>query len=210
MSEDTDTKKEEVKKDAPKKDAPKAAAPKRAGRDNAGSRERRPFKKNTRARKGKRRESKVPEFEQKILAIRRVTRVMAGGRRFSFSVALAMGDKKGSVGVGTGKSKDTALAIEKAARSAKLNMIKIPLDENMRIPHEVQTKYASSEVWISPAKGKGLVAGSSVRTILELAGIRDVTAKILTRSKSKLNNAQVAIKALQMLKKVKKKAAEKK
>lgn len=142
-----------------------------------------------------------PEFDQKIISIRRVTRVMAGGRRFSFSVAMVVGDKKGKVGVGIGKAGDTQLAIEKAARDAKKHMIVVPMNKDSHIPHDVHTKYASSEVMIMPAPGRGLVAGSSVRTVLELAGVKDVTAKIFSRSKNKLNNARAAVEALKQLKK---------
>ena len=150
-------------------------------------------------RGGRRDERSRPEFDQKIISIRRVTRVMAGGRRFSFSVSMVAGNKKGKVGVGVGKASDTQLAIEKAFRAAKKNMIDVRMDTDHHIPHDVEAKYASSEVMIMPAPGRGLVAGSSVRTVLELAGVKDVTAKIFSRSKNKLNNARAAIKALQTL-----------
>ena len=142
-----------------------------------------------------------PEFDQKIVSIRRVTRVMAGGRRFSFSVSMVIGDKKGKVGVGVGKAGDTQLAIEKSIRDAKKNMITVTMNKDHHIPHDVHTKYASSEVMIMPAPGRGLVAGSSVRTVLELAGVKDVTAKLLSRSKNKLNNARATVEALKQLKK---------
>jgi len=124
---------------------------------------------------------------------------MAGGRRFSFSVSMVAGNKKGKVGVGIGKAADTQLAIEKAFRNARKNMIEVPLTEEGRIPHDVTLKYASTTLMVMPAPGRGIVAGSSVRTVLELAGVRDVTAKLLSRSKNKLNNARAAIKALQAL-----------
>ena len=152
-----------------------------------------------RPRRGGREERARSEFEQKIISIRRVTRVMAGGRRFSFSVAMVIGDKKGKVGVGIGKAGDTQLAIDKAMRDAKKNLIVVPMNKNQQIPHDVQTKYASSEVMIMPAPGRGLVAGSSVRTVLELAGVKDVTGKIFSRSKNKLNNARAAVQALKQL-----------
>ncbi|PIP03943.1 MAG: 30S ribosomal protein S5 [Candidatus Yonathbacteria bacterium CG_4_10_14_3_um_filter_47_65] len=136
------------------------------------------------------------EFDQRVVDVRRVTRVVAGGRRFNFSVALVIGDRKGSVGVGIGKASDTTLAIEKATKSAKKSMIKIKLNKNMSIPHDVSAKFSSVQISIMPAPAKGLVAGSSVRVVLELAGVRDVTAKILSRSKNKLNNARAAVKAL--------------
>jgi len=140
-----------------------------------------------------------PEFDQKILNIRRVTRVVSGGRRFSFSVAMVAGDKKGRVGVGVGKSTDTTLAIEKAARNAKKNMITVKMTKKMSIPYEVRAKFCSSDIMIMPAPGKGLVAGSSARIVLGLAGITDVGSKVLSRSKNKINNAKATIKALQQL-----------
>jgi len=152
-----------------------------------------------RPRRGARDERVRQEYEQKIISIRRVTRVMAGGRRFSFSVAMVIGDKKGKVGVGIGKAGDTQLAIEKAMRDAKKNLLTVLMNKSQHIPHDVHTKYASSEVMIMPAPGRGLVAGSSVRTVLELAGVKDVTAKIFSRSKNKLNNAKAAIEALKQL-----------
>lgn len=151
-----------------------------------------------RPRRTSRREERR-EFDQKIISIRRVTRVVAGGRRFSFSVSIVIGDGKGKVGVGVGKASDTALAIEKAVRVAKKNMIKVNITENKSISHDVSAKYCASRVSILPAPGRGIVAGSSVRNVLELAGIKDVTAKIFSRSKNKLNNAQAAIKALTTL-----------
>ncbi len=155
----------------------------------------------SRERKQFRREARKPrmEYEQKIVSIRRVTRVVAGGRRFSFSVCLVIGDKKGAVGVGMGKASDTALAIEKAYNNAKRSMIKPALKNDMSIPHSVKTKFASSEVFIKPAPGKGVIAGGSVRTVLELAGITDVNAKIFSRSKNDFNNAKATIQALSSL-----------
>lgn len=170
----------------------------RGSRDNRGGDDRRNPR---RPRRGGRRDDRArQEYEQKIISIRRVTRVMAGGRRFSFSVAMVIGDKKGKVGVGIGKASDTQLAIEKAMRNAKKNLLVVPMNKDQHIPHDVHTKYASSEVMIMPAPGRGLVAGSSVRTVLELAGVKDVTGKIFSRSKNKLNNAKAAIEALKQLK----------
>lgn len=141
-----------------------------------------------------------PEFDQKIIDIRRVARVVSGGRRFSFSVVVVVGDKKGKVGVGIGKASDTALAIEKAITKAKKNMVLIRRTEEGSIPHETSAKYSSASVIIMPAPGRGLVAGSSVRSVLDLAGITNVTTKLLSGTKNKLNNAQAAIKALSLLK----------
>lgn len=140
------------------------------------------------------------EFDNKVIDIRRTARVVSGGRRFSFRVAIVIGNRKGEVGVGIGKGVDTATAIEKATRLARRTSIKVPLTKSSSIANEVYAKYASSRVYLTPvSKGKGLVAGSSVRTILDFAGVRDVTAKIFSRSKNKLNNAKAAITALKKL-----------
>lgn len=155
-------------------------------------------------RKNERKPSRRPErakqeFDNKIISLRRVTRVVSGGRRFSFSVAVVIGDRKGRVGVGLGKAGDTPIAVEKAVRDARKNMVTLKL-HNGKIQHAVEAKYSSSRVLIMKAPGKGIVAGSSVRDVLELAGVKEVSAKILSRSKNKINNARATLKALQMLK----------
>jgi len=160
----------------------------------------RTFKKNTHF---KRRRPTRPrsEFDQKIIKIRRVTRVVKGGRRFSFSVAIVIGNRKGSVGVGVAKGTDIALAIEKSVKKAKKNLIKLNLTTNNSIAHDVEKKYCSSIVKIFPTKeGRGLSAGSSAKNVLELAGITDVTAKIISRSRNKLNNAMATVEALEEFK----------
>lgn len=150
-------------------------------------------------RRGGPRDERRSEFAQKMIGIRRVARVMAGGRRFNFSVAIVLGDKKGRVGVGIGKAADTALAIEKATRAAKRAMIQLDLTKTRSIPHNVAAKFCASAVEIRPSAGRGLVAGSSVRTVLELAGVSDVTAKLLSRSKNPINNARAAVEALRSI-----------
>ena len=144
-----------------------------------------------------------PEYEQKIIDIRRVARVVSGGRRFSFRVSVVAGNRKGEVGVGLGKAGETVTAIEKAYSAALKNKIKVPMTKNFSIPQAVQVKYASSKLIMKPSPRGGIVAGSSVKSVLELAGIRDVNAKILSRSKNKLNNARAAIMALKKLKPLK-------
>ena len=192
---DTATSKDEDKSEELKDSHNKNKRNSRGSR--GGDRQRNP----RRPRRGGRRDDRArQEYDQKIVSIRRVTRVMAGGRRFSFSVSMVIGDKKGKVGVGVGKAGDTQLAIEKAVRNAKKNIFVVPMDKDGHIPHDVHVKYSSSEVMIKPSPGRGLVAGSSVRTVLELAGVKDVTAKIFSRSKNKLNNAKVTIEALKQLK----------
>ena len=156
-------------------------------------------------RKNERRPSRRPErvrqeFDSKIISVRRVTRVVAGGRRFSFSVAIVIGDKKGRVGVGVGKSGDTPLAVDKATRDAKKNMIKVALTPSKSISHPVEAKYGSVRVMMMPAPGKGVIAGSAVRVVLELAGASEIASKILSRSKNKLNIARATVKALTQLK----------
>lgn len=137
-----------------------------------------------------------PEFEQRILNIRRVTRVVAGGRRMSFAVAMVIGDGKGSVGLGTGKGADTAIAINKALKSARKAMIRIKLTKEGSLPHDVSAKYTTSKIMIMPNRGKGLVAGSAVRDVLVLAGVKNVTSKIYSGSKNRLNNGRAAMAAL--------------
>lgn len=139
------------------------------------------------------------EFDSVTIAVRRVARVMAGGRRFNFSVSIVIGDKKGRVGVGLGKAADTALAIEKATRDAKKHMITVKRTENNSIAHDVSAKYASSTIAIMPSTGRGLVAGSAMRTVLELAGVTDVITKILSRTKNKLTIARATVEALKSL-----------
>ena len=155
--------------------------------------------------RGPKREAKPkPEFDQKIVAIRRVTRVTSGGRKFSFAVAVIAGDKKGRIGFGTGKGLDTAMAVDKAYKKAKANMIRLPLTSTGTIPHEVSAKYSSAQVELRPAPGKGIVAGSSVRDVIEIAGIKDIIGKLRSGTKNRMNNAKVVIKALSMLSATKK------
>jgi small subunit ribosomal protein S5 len=140
-----------------------------------------------------------PEFESKTISIRRVTRVVSGGRRFALSVALVAGDRNGRIGLGTGKALDTQVAIEKALKAAKKNMFTIKLSKAKSLSHDISAKYKSSEVMIMPNKGRGLIAGSSARTILALAGLSNVTAKFYSGTKNKLNNARATMKALQQV-----------
>ena len=133
--------------------------------------------------------------------MRRVARVVAGGRRFSFSVTVVIGDHKGRVGVGIGKGTDTALAIEKATRDARRHLIQIPRTKSGSIAHEVSTKYTSSYVIVAPSPGRGIVAGSAMRIVLELSGVTDVVGKILSRSKNKLTIARATAQALSTVEK---------
>lgn len=139
------------------------------------------------------------EFDQVTIDARRVARVMAGGRRFNFSLVIVIGDRKGRVGVGLGKAADTALAIDKATRDAKKHLFAVPRTASGSIPHQVRAKYASSVIEIIPSKSRGLVAGSAVRTVLELAGVTDVVTKIHSRTKNKLTIARATVEALKQL-----------
>ena len=150
------------------------------------------FRKGSRFRS----ERPKPEFEQKIINISRVTRVVKGGRRLSFRVDMVIGDKKGRVGLGSGKATDTSLAIQKAFNQARKNLIKLGLTKKHSIPYTVDAKVTSSRVEMMPNTERGLVAGSTMRTVLELAGVTDVTGRIHSRSKNKLNNAKATIDAL--------------
>ncbi|MBI4919909.1 30S ribosomal protein S5 [Candidatus Azambacteria bacterium] len=155
-------------------------------------------KRNPNIKRGFQREKS--EFDQKVLDIRRVTRVVAGGKRFRFRATIVLGDHKGRVGVGIAKGADTSEAIEKAGRSAKKNLIFVPM-KNSTIPHEVVGKFSSAVVLFRPAgEGRGIVAGGPIRAVASLAGIGNVTSKILGTTTNKLNNARAAIEALKKLK----------
>lgn len=176
---------------------PSRGGPRGRGNDRGGA----GGDRNRRGPQRRRDEKPRSEFDQKIIQLRRVSRVVAGGRRFSFSAAVVAGDRKGRVGVGIGKGGDTALAVDKAARDAKRQMIRVRTTDSMSIPHDVMAKNSSGIVEIRPAPDRGIVAGSSVKTVLELAGIKDVTSKIHSGSKNKLNIARATIDALKKLKK---------
>lgn len=144
---------------------------------------------------------KKSEFQDKVLEVRRVTRVMAGGKRFSFRATVVIGDGKGRVGVGVAKGLDVASAIQKAKRQAEKNVTKIALKDNRTILYDVEAKYSAARVRLKPARpGNGLIAGGSCRVVLELAGIKDISAKVLGRTTNKLTNAMATIEALKKIK----------
>jgi small subunit ribosomal protein S5 len=141
------------------------------------------------------------EFKEKVLDLRRVARVVAGGKRLSFRATVVVGNLAGKVGVGIGKGADVSLAIQKAKNDALKNIVHLELKENRTIPHETQAKYSAAKVIIKPAKaGHGLKAGSAIRSVLALAGIKDASAKALGRTPNKLTNALATLKALKKLK----------
>lgn len=148
------------------------------------------------------------DFGQKIVDIARVTRVMAGGKRMRFRASVIVGDRRGKVGMAVAKGADVTLAVNKAAKKARKNLINVPI-VNETIPHRVDVKSGAAKILIKPApKGTGIIAGGAVRMVLDLAGVSNVVAKILG-SKNKINNVNATIKALKMLKRVEpKKSAE--
>lgn len=144
---------------------------------------------------------KKSEFKEKVLDLRRVTRVVAGGKRFRFRATVILGDEKGRVGVGIAKGADVAQSISKAKEFAKKNIIRVNLKDARTIPHEVRAKFSAARVLIKPASvGHGLRAGGAVRFVLSLAGVKDATAKCLGRTPNKLTNAMAAVEALKKLK----------
>lgn len=151
-------------------------------------------------RSGAGRDRPRDEFDSKLLDLARVTRVTGGGKRMSFRAVVVAGDKKGKIGIGVDKGKDVSQAIEKATRRAKKNLINVVII-NETIPHEVEAKLGPARILLKPQKkGRGLVAGGAVRVICELAGIKNISSKILSGSKNKLNNARATIEALKKLK----------
>lgn len=141
------------------------------------------------------------DFKEKVLDLRRVTRVVAGGKRFRFRATVGLGDEKGRVGVGIAKGLDVQSAVGKARIAARKNMITVELKDGRTVPREVAAKYSAARVLIKPgAEGNGLKAGGAVRFILSLAGIKDASAKCLGRTPNKLTNAMAAIEALKKLK----------
>ena len=133
--------------------------------------------------------------------MRRVTRVVAGGKRFRFRATLVIGDERGRVGIGVAKGIDVQQAVAKAKSEAKKNVLSVNLKDGRTIAHEVLAKYSAAKVLLKPAsKGHGLRAGGAVRFVLAFAGVKDATAKILGRTPNKLTNAMATIEALKKLK----------
>ncbi|TSC95647.1 MAG: 30S ribosomal protein S5, chloroplastic-like [Parcubacteria group bacterium Athens1014_10] len=153
------------------------------------------------------------EIESRLIDLRRVTRVTKGGKQLSFRACIVMGDRKGKIGEGTEKGADVAIAIEKATRNAKKELIKISLDDLETIPYQIKEKYCAAEILLKPApKGTGVKAGGSIRIVLELAGIKNVVSKMLG-SRNKISNVRATINALKkisLLKKEKKSDKNKK
>lgn len=140
------------------------------------------------------------EFDQKVLEIRRVTRVTGGGKRFSFRASVVVGNRKGKVGFGTAKGLDVTLSVEKAVRVAKKNIIIVPIIKGT-IPHEVSGKFKAGKIIMKPsAEGRGIKAGGAMRLICDLAGFSSMTGKIIGKSTNKINIAKATLVALKKLK----------
>jgi len=151
-------------------------------------------------RRPRRQEREKSEYDQKVLDVARVTRVVAGGRRFRFRTVVVIGNRAGKIGIGVAKGQDVTAAVEKAVVDAKKNLIIVSI-KDATVPHEVSAKFGAARVILKPAqRGKGLVAGGVVRVICELAGIENISSKVVSRSTNKLNNAKATIEALKKLK----------
>lgn len=138
------------------------------------------------------------DLDERVIEIKRVARKTKGGNAISFSALTVVGDRKGKVGIGFGKAPDVKGAIQKSFKYARQGMVAVPLQEST-IPHQVEVKYKAAYLLLKPAPpGTGVMAGASVRPIVEAVGIRDIVSKVMG-SKSKLNNAKAAIKAFNML-----------
>lgn len=150
-------------------------------------------------KKDRDKEKEKDEFDSKLLSLDRVVRVTAGGKQLRFRAVMVVGDKKGQVGVGVAKGLDVAQGVEKATRIAKKNLIKVPII-NGTISGQVEAKYGAAFVLLRPQRpGRGLVAGGTVRAICTLAGIENISSKILGGTRNKLNNSRATIKALKKL-----------
>ena len=140
------------------------------------------------------------EFDEKVIRISRVSKKTKGGNQISFTALVVIGDKKGRVGVALGKAKDVLSAIKKAVRKAKKQLLNVPLVDNRTIPHLVNLKLGAAKLLLKPApEGTGVIAGGSVRAVLELAGVRDVVAKTLGTN-NKLGNVNATFAALKLMK----------
>lgn len=139
------------------------------------------------------------EFDQKVVEVKRVTRVVAGGKRMRFRALVVIGDRKGKVGLGLRKGADVSESVNKAVNAAKKNLVTLPL-VNETIPHEIRVKYKSSKLVLMPAKpGTGVIAGGAVRSVMELSGIKNVVSKMLG-SNNKVNNIRAVFEAFRKMK----------
>ncbi|HHX52226.1 MAG TPA: 30S ribosomal protein S5 [Erysipelothrix sp.] len=142
------------------------------------------------------------EFEERVVTINRVTKVVKGGRRFRFSALVVIGDKKGRVGFGLGKANEVPDAIKKGVENARKNILNVHIINNSTIPHPITGKYGAGEVRLLPAsEGTGVIAGGSIRIVLELAGINDILTKCIG-SRTPINMVRATFEGLSRLKTV--------
>ena len=145
-------------------------------------------------------DNETPEFEEKVVYINRVAKVVKGGRRFSFSALVVVGNKKGKVGVGLGKAAEVPEAIRKGVEDAKKNLVEVALYDNRTIPHEMIGIFGAGKVMMKPAaKGTGVIAGGPARAVIELAGIKNIRTKCMG-SRNKQNVVLATIEGLRQLK----------
>eukprot|EP00897_Mesotaenium_endlicherianum_P006593 jgi/Mesen1/5962/ME000301S05086 len=169
---------------------------KRRGRREGGDREER----------GGRR-GKDSEFEERVVQVRRVTKVVKGGKQLAFRAVVVIGDKKGKVGVGVGKAKEVSFAVQKAVTDAKRHMITVPMTKYLTFPHRADGRYGAAKVMLRPAaSGTGVIAGGSVRVVLELAGVENALGKEIG-SGNPLNNARAVLEAISSMRQFKEVAA---
>lgn len=157
------------------------------------------IKKKNKLNKGSNLKKKKSSFKSKVVQMRRVSKTVKGGKKLTFSVVIIVGDEEGKVGVGIGRANDISEAVTRATFSAKKHLFQVPVTTNDSIPHITEGKFGASQVLIKPAKaGTGVIAGGSVRTVLELAGLKNILAKQLG-SNNILNNARATLVALSNL-----------
>lgn len=151
------------------------------------------------ARKQQENQAAVPELQERVVYINRVSKVVKGGRRFALTALVVVGDGNGSVGIGMGKSQEVPIAIKKGVEDAKKNMFKVPLTEEKTLPHEVLGVYGAGRVMLKPATpGTGVIAGGPVRAVMELAGVTDVLTKSLGTSNA-MNIVKAAAEGLKSM-----------